>query len=313
MAIDRIVGQYEGDEHGPLVIVFGSMHGNEPAGINALELMFKMLEVEPITNPDFIFKGKLIGIRGNCRAIQDDKRFVTKDLNRQWRVENVARIKTATKEELDSEDLEVKEILAVVEHEIQTYQPEKVVVLDLHTTTARGGIFSICTDEFESIRIAIELHAPVIKGMLRGIRGTSLHYFCTQNLGVETVAVCFESGQHLEKLSTNRAIAAITNCLRTIGCVDANHIENRHDSLLIEYSEGLPKLTELIMVHSIQPDDNFQMIPGFTNFQAIKKGQLLATDRHGNILAQENGFIVMPLYQKQGDDGFFLVKKLDHL
>ena len=185
-----------------------------------------------------------------------------------------------------------------------------MVVLDFHSTTAYGGIFSIPTDDPESLRIAIELHAPVIKGLLKGVQGTSLHYFCNDNFAPETVAICFESGQHQEELSINRAIAALTNCMRTIGCVKAEHVENRHDSLLIEYSKGLPQVAELITIHNIDPEDNFKMHPGYKNFQKVKKGELLATDQHGPIYAVEDGLVLMPLYQKQGNDGFFLIRSL---
>ena len=56
----RIIGKYTGEDRGPLLICLAGMHGNEPAGIQALELMFKMLEVEPITNPDEAPSGQLI-------------------------------------------------------------------------------------------------------------------------------------------------------------------------------------------------------------------------------------------------------------
>lgn len=311
MTLERIIGRYTGDTHGPLMIVFGGMHGNEPAGVNALKMMFKMLEVEPITNPSFQFTGRLLGLRANVRAMRDDKRFITKDLNRQWTLANIQRIKNTSNVELDSEDLEIKENLELIEQEIASYKPTKIVVLDMHTTTAFGGIFSICTDDPESERIAVELHAPVIKGMLNGIQGTSLHYFCTDNFGIETTAVCFESGQHQEPLSTNRAIAAITNCMRTIGCVSAHHIENQHDSLLLEYSKGLPKISELITVHSIRPEDEFKMAPNYKNFHPVHKGEILAYDKKGEIKAIDDGLVLMPLYQKQGEDGFFLIRMLE--
>ncbi len=312
MELARVIGRYTGEEKGPLMIVFGAMHGNEPAGVEALKVMFNMLEKEPVSNPAFNFCGRLLGIRGNMRAIKEGKRFISKDLNRQWTNENVRRIKNAPIEALDSEDKELKEILKLIEQEVESYQPTKLVVLDLHTTTAYGGIFSIPTDEQESIRIALELHAPVIQGMLKGIKGTTLHYFNNKNFDVETVAVCFESGQHNEKLSIKRAIAAITNCMRTIGCVEGVHIENRHDSILIEYSKELPKIAELIEIHQIHPGDDFEMMPNFRNFQEIKKGDWLAKDKNGKILASEDGRILMPLYQKQGDDGFFLIKEREN-
>ena len=52
------------------------------------------------------------------------------------------------------------------------------------------------------------------------------------------------------------------------------------------------------------------MKEGFKNFDRIEKGQLLATDRHGNILSPTDGLILMPLYQKQGENGFFIVREV---
>ncbi|MCO6476132.1 MAG: succinylglutamate desuccinylase/aspartoacylase family protein [Phaeodactylibacter sp.] len=305
---ERIIGQHEGTEKGPLLICLGGMHGNEPAGIQALEILFKLLEIEPETNPSFTFRGRLLGLRGNMRAISRKMRYLEKDLNRQWTPENINRVKSTPTAELRAEDLELKELITIIEKNIESYQPEKIVLLDLHTTTAYGGIFSIATDDPESVRIAVELHAPVVKGMLEGIRGTTLHYFNRENLHRPTVGVSFESGQHDEPLSVNRAIAAIINCMRTIGCVRSEHVENRHDSLLIEYSKNLPKVLELIMCHEIEPGDDFHMMPNYENFQKVRKGELLAHDRHGPIYAQADGRLLMPLYQQQGDDGFFLIR-----
>jgi succinylglutamate desuccinylase len=304
----RIIGTYQGRKKGPLLLVFGGMHGNEPSGVQALELVFKMLEVEPITNPAFEFKGRMVGICGNVRALRKGTRYIRKDLNRQWTPENVERVLKADSGRLSAEDLEMREISLLVQQEINWYQPEQMIVLDLHSTTAFGGIFSIATDDPESLRIAMGLHAPVIRGMLKGITGSSLHYFCSDNFEPHTVTVAFEGGQHDEPLSVNRCIAAIINCLRTIGAVRPDDVENRHDSILIEYAKGLPKVAQLLYVHDIAPRDRFEMLPGFKNFQPIEAGTELARDRRGSIYAPIDGLILMPLYQLQGTNGFFIVE-----
>lgn len=306
---NRIIGSYEGDYRGPLLIAIGAMHGNEPAGVLALEEMFRMLEAEPNRNPQFEFHGKLLGLRGNIAAIKSNKRFINKDLNRQWTIANVQRIfSTPSDAKLDEEDLEIRDIINVIKKEIESYQPNKVVLIDFHTTSADDGIFSVPAENEISERIAVHLHAPVVRGMLNGVKGTSLQYFTKDNFGVEMTAICFESGQHNDPLSVKRAIAALTNCMRTIGCVDAEHIENRHDKILIEYSKDLPKIVNLIHCHSIKKEDQFEMAPGFKNFQFIPKGTVIAHDKNGTIKSPEDCRILMPLYQKQGDDGFFLVK-----
>lgn len=307
----RIIGRYNGQKRGPLLICFAGMHGNEPAGVQALDIMFKMLEIEPVTNPDFVFRGRLLGLKGNLRALEENDRYLDVDLNRVWTPENVARVKAAPRESLRAEYRELRELIELVEDEIARYRPRRIVFLDLHTTSASGGIFSIATDDPESVRIAVELHAPVIKGMLRGLEGTTLHYFNKENLGVPTVAIAFEAGQHEDPLSVNRIIAAVTNCMRTIGCVRSEDVENRHDQLLIEFSRDLPKVSELVICHRIRDDDDFQMLPNYQNFQPVQRGELLAHDRSGPIYAQTDGLILMPLYQKRGSDGFFLIRKLD--
>jgi len=88
-------------------------------------------------------------------------------------------------------------------------------------------------------------------------------------------------------------------------------VENRHDSILIEYSKNLPKVAELITTHNILPGDNFVMTPNYKNFQLVRKGEVLGTDKNGNVVAKEDSLILMPLYQKQGDDGFFLIKMVE--
>ena len=52
------------------------------------------------------------------------------------------------------------------------------------------------------------------------------------------------------------------------------------------------------------------MEPGFTNFQSVRRGKVLARDRTGEIKASETGLILMPLYQTLGNDGFFLVREV---
>jgi len=42
----RVVGRYRGTRPGPLVIFVAGLHGNEPAGVEALERLFRGLDSE---------------------------------------------------------------------------------------------------------------------------------------------------------------------------------------------------------------------------------------------------------------------------
>jgi hypothetical protein len=52
------------------------------------------------------------------------------------------------------------------------------------------------------------------------------------------------------------------------------------------------------------------MRPGFNNFEPVQKGLPVALSNEESIEAPCNGNIFMPLYQKQGKDGFFIIKSV---
>lgn len=308
---ERLIGRFTGDEKGPLMIVITALHGNEYAGARAMDLVLKMLEVEPITNPSFHFKGRIIGLRGNLQAFKLGRRFLQTDMNRIWTSAVIEKIFATDIDDLQHEYKELRELIQAVRDEIADYDPHEMVVLDLHTTSGPGGIFSIVRDDLDSIRLGVELHAPVIRGMITGMEGTTVHYFNSSNFDVPVTTVVFESGRHTDPASINRAIAGIINCMRTTGMVQAADVENQHDAILIEHSRDLPKVAHLKYVHKIGADDQFEMLPGFSNFDRIKKGMVLAMDRHGDICAQCDGLLLMPKYQVEGSDGFFIIQESD--
>lgn len=308
----RIIGQYEGKYRGALIFALAALHGNEGAGVEALKMLFQLLEAEPHRNPNFMFSGKIIGLLGNIKAYERKVRYLEEDLNRLFYVDNVLVIqqKKINKQFLTPEEEEVYELLECIGAAIKAYQPEKIYFIDLHTTSADGGIFSIPYTDVQSLALAKELGAPVVKGLAQGVGGTSLHFFKSENFDwIPTTTVAFEAGQHDDPLSIRRAVAVLVHALRAAGNVRAKDVESHHETILQRYARKLPKVVELLYVHRIRSGDAFQMLPNFKNFQAVRKGQPLARDIHGWIVAPEDALILMPLYQKQGSDGFFLVKE----
>lgn len=306
---NRIIGQYTRNEDGPLLIAIGGIHGNEPAGVNGIERILGLLHQEPTYNPSFIYNGTFVGLRGNLAALKAKTRFIDTDMNRLFKPAHIAELragKTPT-----SEDKELLELLDTIDDLMCCIPHSRVVFLDIHTTTAHGGIFSIPQDNTESVTLGLNLHAPVIKGMNTGLVGTTMHYFTKVHFGPFSNGVCFESGQHDDPESTENAVSGIVNCMRSIGAVAARHAESKHDDRLLEYSKHLPTLCNLLHTHDIQEGDQFVMQPGYVNFQEIEKGELLAHDRHGEIRAPMSGYMLMPLYQKQGNDGFFIIESIE--
>ena len=183
------------------------------------------------------------------------------------------------------------------------------MIIDLHTTTADGGIFTIAADDQMSSTLAKGLHAPVILGFTENLKGTTLGYF--NRPLKDDFCIVFEGGQHDDPESVYRTAAAIVNCMRTIGSVDSRHVDHRHDGMLIKVSEGLPKVTKLIYHYKIAEGEQFIMNPGFKNFQPLHKGDVIAKNESGPVTSPMDGLILMPKYQDQGDDGFFIVEVLE--
>jgi succinylglutamate desuccinylase len=306
---ERIVGRYDNKVKGPLLIAIGGIHGNEPAGIEAIKEVLRLLNEEPASNPGFQYSGAFIGIRGNLEAIRSQKRFINRDLNRMLTVEDTQRIRNTPHEHHTIEDKEIIELIEAIEKEIDDYQPDLTLVLDFHTTTADGGIFTICANDAKSRELALGLHAPVILGLSEGLIGTTIEYFNQPELN--RFCIVFEAGQHSDPECVNRSVAAIINCMRHIGAVHPYDVDHRHDGLLISQSKGLPKMTRLLYHYKLYPGENFVMKPGYRNFQKITKGEPLASNESGIIYSPFDGLILMPKYQQQGEDGFFIVEPIE--
>ncbi|MEL6632828.1 MAG: succinylglutamate desuccinylase/aspartoacylase family protein [Bacteroidota bacterium] len=305
--LERKIGERSHGLHGPLLIVVGQMHGNEPAGSLAVQALLRMIDWEFRKNPSFHYRGKLVGLRGNLGAIEAGERYVKQDLNRIWKPNLLSKILTEPVDALRAEEKEARALHEAIRYEIDSYDPSYVFLLDIHTTTATGGIFLIPPPDSLALEVAKSLHAPIVKGMIGALKGTLVEYAETNPWGVPTDALVFEAGQHHAPVSVDNSISAIVGTMRALGMLDVEDVEHAHDDKLQAWSRDLPKMTRLVYRHSILPEDGFHMLPGFKNFVSVEKGQLLAHDRKGPIHAPESGFILMPLYQRQGEDGFFLL------
>ena len=300
----REIGRYSGKQPGPLVICIGGIHGNEPAGALALETVLKKLRE---TAPPF--RGELIALAGNVRALNSGVRYQHRDLNRMWLPEQVRELdELLPAQTAAAEEAEQRELLEIIKTALEHYAGE-AVFLDLHTTSSEGSPFAIISDTLANRRLALELGVPIILGLEENLDGTILNYI--NELG--HAAIGFEAGQHRSPASLLNHEAAIWITLAAAGCIKSYYINEFFDlRQQLKRSVGnVPRVMELRHRHEIREGDEFVMHPGFANFTRVTKGQLLAKDRHGNVISPEDGLLFMPLYQSQGEDGFFLVRQVN--
>ena len=77
---DRVIGTVEAPAGGATLVGVGGIHGNEPAGVRALETVLAELG-----RPDGgLSRGRFIALAGNRPALDAGVRYIDRDLNRIW-------------------------------------------------------------------------------------------------------------------------------------------------------------------------------------------------------------------------------------
>jgi succinylglutamate desuccinylase len=301
--MERIIGRYGKFGAAKTFIVFAGIHGNEQAGLIALRELFAEFEAKKV-----MFDGTVLGIAGNIKALEQNSRFIHKDLNRQWYLTKIKKLGALPFGLLNTvEDIEQKEILELIQ-DIVDDKGKKLILIDLHTTSAKGGCFCITNTNPRSTQLALQIPVPVINGMTAKIGGTTLEYF--DQIGLPAIA--FEAGQHLELEAVNRIKAGLVSIFTKTSCLAEEWMQlyqEDYDKMERDFG-NLPRNVNVLYRHPVEEEDAFKMNEGYANFDKVKMGEVLAQDRHGMVLSPHDGLILMPLYQTKGSDGFFIVEEV---
>ncbi len=299
----RVLGVVEGKERGPLILLLGGLHGNEVAGIKAINEVFHTIRKYQIP-----INGTLVGLAGNLQAIAKNKRYLDYDLNRCWTEDFVKNV--YHKQHTLAEDIELK----TLHQTILKYPGNKFdtsILVDLHTTSAEKGNFIVVPRNEAANPMVQSLQQPVVVDLDQHLSGTLLKYL--QNYGF--LALAFEGGLIGSTEAIDLHVAGIWEILKVSGGIDPNSSSDFLSSSekLLQYSKSLPDFVKVKYHHRISAADQFVMEPGFVNFQPITNGQVVAHDAVGPVKAPVNGLMFLPLYQSSGDDGFFIVEEISIL
>lgn len=303
---ERIIGVIDSGTPGPTIIALAGIHGNEPTGIKAIEHVLSQLSEKKEG-----FNGRFIGLKGNLSALKAGVRFIDEDMNRIWFTSILDKIRRTPIQELStSERKETKEVLEIIDPVILNQnKTNPVIFADLHTFSSENGLFAISAKTDHNVELLTNLKVPLIFGIEKALHGTALKY--VQNAG--NIGFAFEAGQHFSEKAEYNATAGLYSLLIAAGCINEEQIPDYTSfaQFLEEQTQNLPDQVEFMYKHIIEEGDNFVMRAGFKNFDKVKKGDWLANDRLGKIEAQTDGYVLMPLYQRQGSDGFFIVKDIE--
>lgn len=305
ISINRVLGNVKGKNDTPTVIVIAGMHGNETAGVYAVKKVLQKIDAQKIK-----FKGNFYVVGGNLNALQKNIRFEKADLNRLWTHENIAYINSSK----NTFNADVKEQIAIYSFikELLTNGQGPFYFIDLHTTSSDTTPFITISDSLDNRKFSSNFSIPIVLGIEEYLDGPLLTYI--NEFG--HIALGFEGGQHDDKQSIHNCEAFVWLALEASACLDRDQVKDFE-----QYKEILSTHTkernfyEIDYRYSINQTEDFIMLNGFDNFEKIRKDQVLALSNAANgnedeIKANMSGMIFMPLYQDQGNDGFFIITKV---
>ncbi|UKM65522.1 succinylglutamate desuccinylase/aspartoacylase family protein [Flavobacteriaceae bacterium GSB9] len=299
LKIDRIIGKIKGAQPGPTVVFFGGIHGNENSGVFALKEVLYGLNSAHV-------KGTVYGISGNLQALRKQKRYIKQDLNRLWTKANIELIKL--KKDLYADESELLELLELLKDILKNNNPP-FYFIDLHTTSSKTLPFITINDALINRKFSQQFPVPIVLGIEEYLTGPLLSYI--NQLGY--VSLGFESGQHDDFSSIINHIAFVNLALVFSGAVEKDSILDfsKHYEQLKRQAQQTFDVFEIVYTYKIKPNENFKMLNGFKSFERIKKGVPLAISNDFNITSPYKGSIFMPLYQKKGAEGFFIIRPIN--
>lgn len=290
----RAIGKYTTGANGPLLFISAGVHGNEPSGVIAFERVLKVL-----TEEQPAIKGQVLGIYGNKEALKKEVRYIDEDLNRTWTKKNVdAEIRNT------HEKKEMFDIIGQLK-EVTKNNAQERYFLDCHTTSSDSIPYISVQEVGTNDQWAHRFPTYIIRGFSDIVSGCIDHYMSRSGL----TGFVFEGGQHDSPDAVDHHEAMIWLAIAHACDLDLERLQTYPASVAaLEKRRANRKTMEIIYRHALEDGDNFTMEPGYENFQPIQKGELLATHNGKKIHSEYNAYIFMPLYQSQGNDGFFVVK-----
>lgn len=299
--IERFIGQLKTKSKGPSIILTAGIHGNEPAGIFALNQLVDFLKTNNIK-----IKGNIYAIAGNLPALENGERFHQQDLNRLWTNDRMQQLQ---KGKLEINDKDTAEQISLNDsiNAILKQNSGPFYFIDLHTTSSETMPFVVMNDSLLNRKFTDQYPLPTILGIEEYLEGPLLSYI--NELGY--VAFGFEAGQHDDNTSIHNHFAFSILSLVFAGLIEKDAVDfNKYYATLAKNTMNTRDFYEILYRYKIKPGEDFQMIPGYVNFQLIEKGQQLAISNEKAIYADSQARIFMPLYQAQGSEGFFAIKRV---
>ncbi len=284
--LKRTLFRKAGAGAGPLLVVIAGLHGNERNGVAAAARFSECTEVAC---------GEIVALLGNLPALQRGLRFLDHDLNRTF---HEAGWSADT-----PEGREASSLWSTLE-QISAEDPDRERwLVDLHGTSGHTPPYLSALSDTSAWPMIDELPVPKAFGFERTIHCTLVEYATRRGWKAAT----FELGALSAPVSVTNGVGILQLIAEHLGIAPLSSEERLRVANGLMAQSPTQGTYEFVYRHAIGPEDQFEMLPGFVSFQALRKGDHVGNDRNGPVRAPCSGLILMPLYQAQGESGFYVV------
>ncbi len=255
-AITSRIIEIDSCKPGPALAIFAGTHGNEMAGVYALQ------KLTPTLNPTC---GKIYIAFVNPAAIQANSRMINKNLNRCFIIDNKGDF---------PEDKRAIELMAVLD--------KCDALLDLHMSYGdTGEPFVICEDN--ALNLASKFDVGIISTNWTKVEpGAADGYMFTQG----KIGVCVECGPiDKSKEYTDFAVKTIFQFLEYFEVLPKKVGFSKMSKRLIVANKSIYKMS-----------NKFKIKNGYKNFDRLKTGEIIAVDDGVEYMAKKGECIIFPHY-----------------
>jgi len=251
---------------GDHVVIVGATHGNEPSGVKAMVQLHQALESGEIR----IKKGRISLLLGNPQAYERDVRYVDGDLNRAFDGQKRSTVEGQRALEIkrffeDSEDIQA--------------------VLDLHSVSI--GDFKI---------LVYPERARQLTGLALKLSPIPLHFvYHTEHMPGTLITAAGRQNVRglIVECGNHHAAHGVQTAADHIHRILAHH--HLIDPDLPSQTMPPAAITRYDSIQPIKPHANFRfLIKDIRTGTRLKKGQPFARDDHGNHVAPQDCYVVVP-------------------
>lgn len=274
------VVEFSGPEEGPKLLIFGAIHGNEPAGTRAIEKIIEEINAKKT----ILTKGSLTFVPiCNPKAYESNQRGVEdKNLNRVFRHHD--------------EPQYYEQYLA---NFLTPLVDDCDYLLDLHTFTAEGPPFvfeDYKADGYREMALAQGI-TYILSGWPSLYRGDAQNeFYDTSRYAYEKgkVTVTSECGQHEDINAPELAYQCIYRTLVWLGMIKAESLKPIQP-IIVEMQEVIYRRKEEAI-----------FLKAWKNMDLVKKDQAIACLSNGETLrAPGDGVIIMPKSTAKPDEELY--------